>query len=978
MSRLFGRERELEELRAALESAEAGRGALALLVGEPGIGKTRLATAFADEAAARGARVTWGRAWEAGGAPEHWPWIDALRPLAADARAFAAEAHGDRAAPLARLLPELGAAPEPGDPGQERFRLFEAVSAFLAHAARERPLVLILDDLHAADPGTLALLLFVARGIRGVPLVIVGTYRDVEARLSAEAGETLSRVAREGRHLALARLGRDEIARWVEAEGRGDADALLAATEGNPLFVAEMLRLVRDRGLAPSGRLPDGVRDVIRARLTLLSPPARALLDAASVQGRAVDLALAAALADQPIALARDLAGEAARADVLVDARDRTAFTHILLREVVYQELSAARRAELHARIGRTLAERDAADEALSLAEAVHHLFAAAPEVPADEAIAWARRAAARAGRRLAFDEAAELLSRALELLPPGRDADRCAILLDLAAAQGGGGQSTRGRETAAAAADLARRMGDAEALAHAALRCGAAYLIAVVDRTLVGLLEEALDALPAGDSPLRARLLARLGAALQPAPDPGHPIALAREGLAMAGRAKACEADRLEVLVAVTSAIAYFADPAERLPLDTELVALAERAGDRVAVIRGHLRLAFDHLELGDTASADRTIDEYDRLSSAVGLPMLRWRAPVLRAMRALMDGRFAESDALCAEASAIVEQVDDRAGRATLALHRAGRLCVEGRLDELAAHLPVALEAPLRMDVLFGRAFRAGMLARLGRADEARGDLDFLLAHDPPLRGRPSMVWAADACMALGDATAAATLIDLLEPVAHRRYSWSPLGLVMEGPVSGWIDRLRALAGLAPQPTTATRAALRLELERDGDVWVLRADTQFRLRDSRGMRILAQLIAHPGREFHVTDLLAPAGEAGRLEDAGDALDPQAIAAYKERLEDLRDAEAEAEAHNDPVRAARARAEIDAIAGELARGVGLGGRARKASSTAEKARVNVRQRLHDAMTRIAEHSPALAKHLRQSIKTGAFCSYDP
>ncbi|HUS68043.1 MAG TPA: hypothetical protein VMZ28_26100, partial [Kofleriaceae bacterium] len=116
----------------------------------------------------------------------------------------------------------------------------------------------------------------------------------------------------------------------------------------------------------------------------------------------------------------------------------------------------------------------------------------------------------------------------------------------------------------------------------------------------------------------------------------------------------------------------------------------------------------------------------------------------------------------------------------------------------------------------------------------------------------------------------------------------------------------------------------------------------------------------------------------AGRLEDAGDALDPQAIAAYKERLEDLRDAEAEAEAHNDPARAARARAEIDAIAGELARGVGLGGRARKASSSAEKARVNVRQRLHDAMTRIAEHSPSLAKHLRQSIKTGAFCSYDP
>ena len=297
---LFGRERELAELRAALGRAEQGRGSLVLLVGEPGIGKTQLATAFAEEAEARGTRVSWGRAWEAGGAPAYWPWIEALRPLAAEPLAKSAPLR--RIAPLGRLLPELavGEIPPAADPGQERFRLFDAVAALLAHVAREQPTVLVLDDLHATDLGTLALLHFVARGARAARVVIVGTYRDAEARLSPERGEALAQVAREGRYLALGRLGREEIAQWVGAEGAGDVDLLLATTEGNPLFLAEMLRLGRDRGrsiVGARGRLPDGVRDVIRARLGRLSEAAHSLLEAASVLGRAVDVALAADLA---------------------------------------------------------------------------------------------------------------------------------------------------------------------------------------------------------------------------------------------------------------------------------------------------------------------------------------------------------------------------------------------------------------------------------------------------------------------------------------------------------------------------------------------------------------------------------------------------------------------------------------------------------------------------------------------------------
>jgi hypothetical protein len=989
--RFLGRERELGELREALRVAEAGHVALVLLVGEPGIGKTRLADEFAREAEACGARVTWGRAWEAGGAPAYWPWVEALRPFTALAGA-ASESEQRRIAPLARLLPELEASEAPehaGDPAQDRFRLFEAVATFLGLVARERALVVLLDDLHAADVSSLALLHFVARNLRAARVVLVAAYRDVEARLSAEAGEALARIAREGRYLALGRLGRDEVARWAAAEGLGDADTLFSTTEGNPLFVVEMLRLARARGSSSSvsGRLPDGVREVIRARLATLSPAARSLLDAASVLGRTIDLELTARLVELELPVVRDLASEAAHGDVLVEAGGRTSFSHILIREVLYHELPAARRADLHARVARALLDRHGADLDASLAEAVHHLFAAAPLVGVEEASLWARRGAERAARRLAFGEAAELLTGASDLLPPGRHVEKCDLLLELGAAQIGAGYATRGRQTAVAAAAIARRLGDAERLAQAALRYGSAYQVAMVDRVLVGLLEEALAALPDGESPFRARLLGRLAAALQPAVDPEPPIELARRAIAMARRV-ADEPTQLEVLVAGTSAMLYFADPCERLPLDTELVAIATRLGDRISVLRGLLRLAHDHLECGDTASADHTIEEYDRLSRVLDLPVLRWRGPMLRAMRALMEGRFEESEALCAEAAAIASRVDDAGAPLSIALHTSQRLWAAGRLDELAAHLPKALELLTQIgDPIYRPTFRAGMLARLGRAEEARADLDFVVRHEPPLRGRPMLVWSAEACLALEDRHAAARLVELLAPLAARQFSWSPLAMVMERqPIAHWVERLEELATRSAltdvtEPVAAptlTPAPARFELCKEGELWTIHADTTFRLRDTRGLSILARLVAHPGREFHVTDLLAPAGEAGHVEDAGDMLDARAIATYKRRLEDLRDAAAEASRHNDAARAARAHEEIDALTAELARGVGLGGRGRKASSTAEKARVNVRQRLLDAMTRIAEHSPALAKHLRQAVRTGVFCSYDP
>jgi tetratricopeptide (TPR) repeat protein len=304
------------------------------------------------------------------------------------------------------------------------------------------------------------------------------------------------------------------------------------------------------------------------------------------------------------------------------------------------------------------------------------------------------------------------------------------------------------------------------------------------------------------------------------------------------------------------------------------------------------------------------------------------------------------------------------------------------------------------------------------MGRAGEARADLDWLAGRRASFWHRPLLSWAAEACVALGDRELAAPLAEALAPVAHRMHLWAPMALICEAPLAHPLARLYTMLGrrdeaerayaqalalldgfdapplrarveadraqdLGTHGATATPAPARpappaFVLRRDGDFWTVAFDTTFRLRDSRGLQILAVLVAEPGREFHATDLLAPPGETGRLEDAGEMLDAEAMAAYRRRLEDLRDAQLEAEQLQDPARAARVRAEIEMLGAELARGVGLGGRSRKASSSAERARINVRQRLQDAIARIAEHSPALGKHLRQALRTGGFCCYDP
>jgi hypothetical protein len=1069
---LYGREREIGELRSAFEQACSGRASTLLLVGEAGIGKTRLAQAFADEASGRGALAVWGRAWEAGGAPPFWPWIEALRS-SLDRELLDRAALGvERLAVLGQLVPELAPAattPAPLDPAAARFRLFEAVSAYLQASARSRPLVLVLDDLHAADLGSLSLLHFVSRGIRDARLVVIGTYRDVDARLSTAVHSALGRIAREGRYIALSRLSREAVERWVARVSPSPelVASLWERTEGNPLFILETLRLVREQGRgAAAPRLPELVREVIEARLGALSPPTRALLEAAAVFGRRAEIGLAAAVSGIELVRARDLSTEAVRANVLGQlGSDVVEFTHILLRDALYEGLPARRRAELHAAALGALGPGGTEPAETTLSEVVHHAFAAVPVVSEDEAVAWARRAAARAVETLAYDDAADWLERALAALP--RDAEheleRFALLLAAAEAEVGAGRVGKARDNSRQAAAIARARRDPPRFAEAALSFGRIYTLASVPAELVALLEEALASLPNEDSALRARLLARLGSALQPARDPEHPMALARHAIAMAQRIGDSRAE-LEVLLAAGSALGYFAHPRERAELNRKLLEIADRGGDRVPGLRARVRLAMDCLEQSELAQAEAYVREYERLAGPADVPSLGWLANSLCAMIAVLRGRFAEAEDRLAAARALALRIEDANAPLTLALQRIGLLRAAGRDAELAEAAPAAIErVSASADLWYARAFAASTNAAAGRVGEARALLGVISGDLEAMRSRVSLTWVAEACVATGDAATADRIFEPLSLLADRNHAWGLPAMVCEGPITHALGRLAVLLarydealihlsdaqrraeamqalpsraridlalaealirrdqpgdrekarrclqsavdtaealGISALVERATELSRRIAgdrapatpphsgsdvpavpsfaMRREGDVWTISGDGEFRLKDSRGLRILARLVDQPGREFHVTDLLAPEGESGYVADSGAVLDRTALARYRERLDDLREQQREAEAFMDAGRAERLGAEIDALAAELARAVGLGGRLRKAGSTSEKARVNVRQRLRDAIDKVAQHSPRLGQHLRWAVRTGTFCSYDP
>jgi tetratricopeptide (TPR) repeat protein len=818
-----GREAEMAELLTGLTDATGGRGRLFLIRGEPGIGKSRLADEFGKSAAAGGARVLWGRCWEAGGAPAYWPWIHALRAYIRELPAESLHLQAEGVYPdIGRLLPELqehlsGEIDASSDPDAARFRLLESVTAFLWNAAQRQPLVLILEDLHAADAPSLLLLRFLASELAGSRLLILATYRDVAPVPHHRLSETEAELGREqaSSEIHLQGLAEPDVSRLIELTTGQVPSARVVTTvhretDGNPLFLSEMIRLLSTEGrledieaeLGWRRTVPDRIRDVIDRRLRHLSSACHRLIATASVIGRefSVDILTLASGTDTAQALG-DL--EEALAGRVIARLPGSAgvfrFSHVLVRDTLYDDLPLPRRLELHARIGEIIDDLYVSDAGPHLAEVAAHFVEAAPLVGPRRALEYVRRAGDWALQNLAYEEAARLYRVGLQLLEgkaPSEEKDRCELLLTLGEARLRAGDTKGAKHAYWDAALLARRQGFAKEMARAALGYGGRFVWtrAGRDRRVVPLLQEALGALGEHDGVLRSRLLARLAGALRDRADRGPRADLSLQALEMARRI----GDPSTTAFALVSRYTSNWGPEnaeEQLAIAEELVELADSIGDRDREVEGHLLRVKTLICLGRMSEAVSAMDLSARLAEELRQPSQQWHAAVDRATLALFEGRFEVAETLIPEVFRLGKRAVAMDAEVTHRLQTFALSRERGRLREIEETIRRSVE-----DYPWYPMFRcvlAGLYAEIGKKKEAEvvfhdlaeGSFAALPRDNEWLFG---MSFLPEVAATLEDAERAATMYDLLFPYAQLN-AYSPPELCT-GPVSRYLGILAA----------------------------------------------------------------------------------------------------------------------------------------------------------------------------------------
>ncbi|HEY8869231.1 MAG TPA: AAA family ATPase [Candidatus Limnocylindrales bacterium] len=864
---LVGRERELAVLRHAFERARSGEGSLVLFVGEAGIGKTRLAEALGAEARSLDGRVVWGRSWEAGGAPAYWPWLQAIRACFRDmSPASLRQALGTGAPDVARILPELrDLLPDlPEEPYAEsdegRFKIYEATTNLLRNLGAERPLLLILEDLHAADEPSLRLLLFLASDMALSHLLVVATYRSEELGDADPRRGLLAELDRlpAVQRLSLGGLTEREISSYVElVAGRapppGLAETVHLKTEGNPLFVGELVRLLADEGRlerASDGiehpfAIPEGVRAVIGRRLARLSRRCHDLLSTASVIGVEVPVDLLVRLESQPPETFIELLHEAAAVRILdpplVPGR-RWRFSHALIRDVLYADLAPLTRMRLHGLVGEAL-ETLSGNGDPPLAELAKHFVEAGN---ATKAIEYAGRAAEQAMRIYAYEEAARLYRLALDV-GEANESERCRLLLGLGQAAMRGGDQLTMRAAFLEAAALAERLGRPEDLARAAIGYGGqlVHRRAGDDPRLIPLLEHALDGLPRADSALRARLMARLAGALRDEPSLDRRANLSAEAMAMARRLD--DPIALGFALQARSAAIWGPDSlSEMSDLVDEIERLARIAGDRERVAENHwMRTVLLHAIGVDVGRFRAETDAGMRLAAELRQPALIWYGIQWTATVALNEARIADAEALIAN----VQQAGDRAVPWDAAFSvRVGLIALrreQGRLEEVIDHVREAVVDFPGYRLL--SCLTAYVEAATGHAAVARRALEEIAADDygylPRDLGWPfGMMFLGETALILGDDERAAEILTALRPYADLFATAS--GVIPAGPVGRLVGVLAGKLGNIEDGLGYLERAARACERTGARLWAIRIAV-----DEAGLLIRRGLDADLGR---------------------------------------------------------------------------------------------------------------------------------
>jgi hypothetical protein len=830
---LVGREREQRELRERLAAVQRGAGGLVLVRGELGIGKSRLVEEIGAVAGAEGILVLAGHAWDGVGVRAYWPWVQVLRAWIS---AKPADDRGEAvAAEIRTLLAEIDdparCRPVANDgPGAEDFALCDAVAGVLRRAARARPLVVILEDLHAADLPSLRLLRFAVRELRDAAVLFVGTHRVRDVRRAPEITDALAHLSADATNLLLDGLDRSGVASLAEATlGRPVSIELAAelhgATGGNPLFVEELAALLRVRSEDESlralatGGLPPRLREIARRRLEPLTPGCQDLLAVAAMIGNEFSVTLLERVSGlQPHQVLEHLheAHDDGVLQAVPGAPGRRRFAHDLLRESLCASFGAARSAELHRRVGHAMEELASADPTSHFSDLAHHFSRASPGGDRDRAIDYHERAGDRAVALADYEGAVVHLGQALRLLAPdsATAARRGALLLKRGEAQHRAGDAAGAREGLAAAVALARRIGDAELLAQAALAIGIQPHPAHVDEEMVALLEEALARLAPADSATRSRLLARLSQELFWSEHAERRHALDAEAVAMARRIGDPQA--LAYTLCCRRHLLWGSpDLEQRLAIAREAVALAERARDPELEADARQWLVTDLLELGDRASLERELTAHARRTARLPKAYAFFEHTG-RALIALLDGRFQDAEQFAKGAAASARGADrENADRALYA-----QLFVVLREQGRIGPLLDASRDRGRSDVYFAShqpALRCGLALALADLEdtvavrrELRDIVEGGFLHELHDEAYVAGLCAlAEACAWAGDVEVAEMLAPRLLP--HRGHN-AVLGraLACFGPVSRYLGLLAATAGRSDDASQCFAEAL------------------------------------------------------------------------------------------------------------------------------------------------------------------------
>jgi tetratricopeptide (TPR) repeat protein len=1018
-----GRAPELKVLGQARTAATAGRRQLVVVTGAAGVGKTWFAEQASAAAEHDGFEVFWGRCWPHGGAPALWPWPAVLPELAGPAAAqlLAADSGHDHVDP-------------------ERFARFAAIANMLVESRANTPTMIVIDDVHYADESALFLTRFLATALDRLPLVMVLTRRNTPSESSAAAESLLGELQSAATTVPLRPFDVKDVAALLDAHGQGDTDArtLLRVTGGSPLYLSRAV----DLGWTGSG--PATLEHAIAEAVTRLEPEHRRILAFTALLGVDGTVSEVANIAGCTPAEVLD-AHAAAHTSGLVDVTPNGCTCHDLVREAALDQFDTTQLLDAHARAATILSgnpERIA-----------HHALVAAMRSDKDTEIAIraCRAAAESLLRGYAYERAAELLGRAVNLAQNRQDLPgRAELLVENADVILACGRLNDARDAFEDASEAAEQAGDPALVARAVLGLGGVWVHqarnAAARAHIHARQRAALAALASSEHSLRCRLRVRLAA------EAVYEGAGVENVLDALNQTRALDDPHAlaDALSLTHHALLSPEHAAMRLPLAEEQITMASAAGDGILALFGLLWRTTDLYLLGDP-NAERSLTELRQRSATLGTASTSYIVTCMDVMRLIRAGKLDEAEAAAGPCLQEGLEVGDVDATGYYAAQLLNIRWLQGRDAELAdLVVQTVSSATLAVGEYGFRSSAIMVLARDGRITEAQALLVPMRATGLANVPRSSTWLAAmlgliEAAVILNDAALATEVAGLLQPFADLPATIS-LAVCCLGSVSSALGQAAMLAGDAVSAVAHLEKAVQINLRidhrpaaamsrtllarayvargRPGDLararalltnaigeahamgmdvrvaeWTAHLDsltpsttpavlawhngpgwtvqtgnTAYALPDLVGLDYLAQLLEHPGQDLAAVDLVGSAVLAGRQ----DLLDDTAIDAYRRRVRDLDRAINDAETHDDQLKAQRLRSERDAVAEELMRAMGLGGRIRGFASSPERARTAVRKAIKRALDVISDHDPVLGGELRTAITTGTSCRYLP